>query len=258
MFAGTPLEVGVLFGFGGTPKTHGQLAKEEFGVGFDHIMQAAQHAAGGVGSAVGPRVHNVRSMITPAAGRVRTAASTGWDSTVGTLAPIMVAAREGAREATETALKARAKEAKRRQKEAQVKQRRIGLAVGLLAAGVAVGAAAALVVRRRRRNAWEDYDASEALESMMDSVNDRTGEVKSTAAELKDKAAGLADDAKARASDMSQKTGDSIQKAAGKTTDAVQNAADKTSDAVQKTADKASNTAQKTSDRFADTGERMR
>ena len=235
------MEVGVLFGFGGTPKTHGQLAKEEFGVGFDHMMQAATYAAGGVGSAMGPRVHNVRSRITPAAGRVRSAASSSWDS----LAPIMVAAREGAREATEAALKAKAKESKRHHKEEQVKPRRMGLALGLLAAGVAAGAAAALVVRRRRRSAWEDYDASGALESMMDSVSQKPSDM-------------TAGDMKARASDVSQKAGDAAQEAAGKTGETVQKAADKTSNAAQKAGEKAQEMGQKASDRFADTGERTR
>jgi len=206
-----------LFGFGGTPKTHGQLAKEEFSVGFDHMLQAATHAAGGVGSAVGPRVYGVRSRVTPAAGRVRSAASSGWDSTVGTLVPLMTAAREGAREATEVALKAKAKQVKRRQKEEQVKQRRIGLALGMLTAGAAVGAVTALVVRRRRRNTWEDYDPSDALESMMDSAGDRAADVEDTASDLRDKA-----------SDMSQKAGDAVQKGAEKTGDAMQKTTDTT------------------------------
>lgn len=239
-----------MFGFGGTPKTHGQLAKDEFGVGVDHMLQAAQHAAGGVGSAVGPRVHSMRSMVTPAAGRVRTVASSGWDSTVSSLAPIMAAAREGAREATEAAIKAKAKADKARQKEGHVKQRRIGLALGLLAAGVAVGAAAALVVRRRRRNAWEDYDPSDALESMMDTVGSRASDVKDKANELTDKAKDAAGDMKDKASDLTRKAGDSVQKAADKTGDAVQKAADKSNNTVQK--------ADKAGDRYADTGDRMR
>lgn len=239
-----------MFGFGGTPKTHGQLAKEEFGVGWDHMMQAATHAAGGMGSAVGPRMHGMRSMMSPAAGRVRTAASSGWDSTVGTFAPLVAAAREGAREATEAALKAQAKEDKRLKRGEAVKQKRIGLAVGLLAAGVAVGAAAALVVRRRRRAAWEDYDPSDALESMMDSVGDRTTEMRDgasdmrgsasdmrgSASEMKDKAADLAGDAKAKGGDAAAKAGD---------------AAAKAGDSVAKAGDKAS-------DRYADVSDRMR
>lgn len=258
MFEGTPLEVGVLFGFGGTPKTHGQLAKEEFNAGFDHMMLAAQQAAGGVGSAMGPRVHDVRSMVRPTATRVRTAASTGWDSAVGTFAPIMAAAKEGAREATEAALKAKAREAKRHEKEEQVKQKRIGMALGLLAAGVAVGAAAALVMRRRRRNAWEDYDPSEALESMMDTVSDKASDMRGKAADVKDKASDMASDVRAKGSEMSEKASDAIQKTADKSGDTIEKTGEKTSDAMNKAADKADETAQKARDRFADTGDRMR
>jgi len=252
------LEVGVLFGFGGTPKTHRQLVKEELGVGFDHMMLAAQHAAGGVGSAMGPRVHNVRSKITPTTDRVRTAASTSWDSTVGTLAPLVAAVREGARDATEAALKARAKELKRHHKEEQVKQKRIGLALGLLAAGVAVGAAAALVIHRRRRTAWEEYDPSDALESMMDSVGERTSDVRDKAADLKDKASDLAGDVQEKGSQLGQQAGDAIAKAADRSGEAVEKAGDKASGALNKAADQADQAAQKASDRFADTGDRRR
>jgi len=203
MFEGTPLEVGVLFGFGGTPKTRGQLAREELGVGWDHMMQAASHAAGGVGSAVGPRAHAMRSMITPAAGRVRNVASTGWESTVGAISPLMEAAREGAREATESALKEKAKLMKLAQREERMKQKRIGLAFGLLAAGVAVGAAAALVMRRRRRSTWEEYDPSQALESAMESTSDtfeKAGDkVAAKTSQLGDKAEAMGDRAKATA-----------------------------------------------------------
>jgi hypothetical protein len=210
MFEGTPLEVGALFGFGGTPKTRGQLAKEELGVGWDHMMQAASHAAGGVGSAIGPRAHAVRSMITPAAGRVRNVASTGWESTMGTISPLMEAAREGAREATEAALKEKAKLMKLAKKEERMKQKRIGLAVGLLAAGVAVGAAAALVMRRRRSSTWEEYDPSQALESAMESTSD-------TLEKAGDKAEAMGERTKAAAG-----------RTAGKVEDAAKNAAEET------------------------------
>jgi len=210
MFEGTPLEVGALFGFGGTPKTRGQLAKEELGVGWDHMMQAASHAAGGVGSAIGPRAHAVRSMITPAAGRVRNVASTGWESTMGTISPLMEAAREGAREATEAALKEKAKLMKLAKKEERMKQKRIGLAVGLLAAGVAVGAAAALVMRRRRSSTWEEYDPSQALESAMESTSD-------TLEKAGDKAEAMGERTKAAAG-----------RTAGKVEDAAKNAGEET------------------------------
>jgi hypothetical protein len=258
MGQGTPLEVGVLFDFGGRPKTHGQQAMTEFGIGVDHMMRAAHHAAGGVGSAVGPRMHGMRSMMSPTAGRVRSVASSGWGSTVSGLTPLMAAAREGAREATEAAIKARVKGAKGwNMGGPPVKQKRMGLALGLLAAGVAVGAVAALVVRRRRR-AWEEYDPSDALESMMGSVGDKAANMREKAADLRNKTSDMAGDVRAKGSEMSQKTGDTINKVADKSGDAIQKAGDKTSDAMQKSADKADQNAQKASDRFADTSDRLR
>jgi hypothetical protein len=225
MFEGTPLEVGVLFGFGGTPKTHGRLAKEEFGVGWDHMLHAASHAAGGVGSAIGPRAHAMRSMITPAAGRVRNAASTGWGSTVSTVTPLMAAAREGAREATEAALKEKAKLAKLAklaEREERMNQRRIGMAVGLLAAGVAVGAAAALVMRRRRRSTWEEYDPSQALES----VTEPTADMLETAG---DKAAAKASQLGEKTEAMGDRTKATADQAANKIDTAGKRTAEETS-----------------------------
>jgi gas vesicle protein len=251
MFEGTPLEVGVLIGFAGIRSmTRGQMAKREFSVGLDHMMQAAQHAAGGMGSAMGPHMHSMRSMMLPAAGRVRGAASYGWGSTVSGLAPLMLAARTGAREATEAAIKAKVTGVKRR----KAKQKRMGMALGLLAAGVAFGAVTALVVRRRRRNAWEEYDPSDALESMMGKAD----HMKEKAAGMKTKSSDMASDVRSKGSEMGQMTGDAIQKAAGMSGDAIQKAGDKTSDSMQKAADRASDKAQKASDRYADTSDRMR
>jgi hypothetical protein len=234
------LEVGVLFGFGGTSKTQGQLAKDELSIGLDHLMQAAQHAAGGAGAAIGPRTHTVRSMITPAAGRVRGAASSGWGSTVGAFSPLMMAAKEGAREGAEAALTARAKQIKRRKKEEQVKQRRIGLAVGLLTAGVAVGAAAALMMRRRRRMAWDEYDPSQALESMMDSASERVSDSMMSAGDV--------------AGEMGQKAGDAMKSAGERAGEAAKKAGDKAGEMGMK----AGETAKKSGDKVTGSGQDTR
>jgi hypothetical protein len=232
MFEGTPWEVGVVFGSGGTPMTHGQMAKEEFGAGLDHMMLAATHAAGGMGTTLGPRMTNMRSMMMPAAGRVRDVASSGWES----FAPIMAAARDGAREATEAALMSKARAGKR-QKGSQVKQRRIGMALGLLAAGAMVGAVAGLVVRRRRRNAWEDYDASEALESMMDTVSDRPADVRG----------GRHTDMFDTATGMSERSGDPMRRSA-----------DRTNEVMERAEGRAAEMGGQTGDRFAGPGDRRR
>lgn len=128
--------------------------RAELGESWEHLVQAATHAANGVGKSVGPRAHMMGGM-----------ASRGWDSTSAALAPLMAAYREGAADAATAALKLKSK-AKSRKKGKDVAKKRKGMLVGLLAAGAAVGAASALVMRRRRRQQWSEYDPTEALDSV--------------------------------------------------------------------------------------------
>lgn len=148
-------------------KTRGQLMREEMGQSWDHFLQAATHAAGGVGNRIGPTT-----------GKMRRATSGGIDSTMSTLAPLMAAYREGVASATASTKKAKAKT---RKKEAQVSHRNTKMLVGLLAAGIAAGAVGALVVKRRKQQQWSEYDPSQALESvrsdgraMVDKVSGKT------------------------------------------------------------------------------------
>ncbi|GHJ46548.1 hypothetical protein Cs7R123_38900 [Catellatospora sp. TT07R-123] len=148
-------------------KTRGELMRDEMGQSWDHFLQAATHAAGGVGHRIGPTT-----------GKMRRATSGGIDSTMSSLAPLIAAYREGAASASSTAKKAKAKA---RKKESQVSHRNTKMLVGLLAAGIAAGAVGALVVRRRRQQQWSEYDPSQALESarsdsraMVDKVSGKT------------------------------------------------------------------------------------
>lgn len=140
--------------FGFSKKTRSEMMRAELGESWDHFLSAATHAANGVGQTVGPR-----------ATRFKGAASTGWSSTTAALAPLAVAYREGAADATATALKLK-KKAEKGKKGKSVSNRRTGMLLGLLAAGVALGAAGALVVRRRRQQQWSEYDPTGALDSM--------------------------------------------------------------------------------------------
>ncbi|MFY1635152.1 hypothetical protein ACN27F_18075 [Solwaraspora sp. WMMB335] len=144
-------------------------------------MQAATHAAGGVGASVGPRVHAARDAVAPTAARVRTSAADGMSRTMATLAPLAVAAADGARQAGRATRSAKgrtmkaAKPARMKAMKAKAKKttftpsggkgsgRRWPLVVGVLAAGAAIGT---LVVRRRRAAQWEEYDPGQALDSM--------------------------------------------------------------------------------------------
>lgn len=139
-------------------KTHGEMARAELGEGFDHLRQAATHAAGGVGAAVGPRLSSAMEMVGPGTDRVRDVASQGWDTTVAALTPLVDAARTGATEAgRKTAARARKKMGKK--KTSRMSGKRTGILVSLLAVGVAAGAVGAMAARRRSRSRWEEYES---------------------------------------------------------------------------------------------------
>ncbi|MEV0455667.1 hypothetical protein [Catellatospora methionotrophica] len=152
-------------------KTRGELMREEMGQSWDHFLQAATHAAGGVGASFGPTT-----------GRMRRATSRGMGTTASALAPLAAAYREGATDALHASKKAHAK-ARKSKKGGHVSGKgNTGMLIGLLAAGAAVGIAGALVMKRRRQQQWSEYDPSQALESM-----------RSESKSMTDKSAGKAD-----------------------------------------------------------------
>lgn len=163
-------------------KSHRQLVREELGESLDHFVQAATHVARGAGATVGPKVNTARARVTPAAGRMKTAASSGWGSTIAALAPLATAATEGARQAGSATRNAKAdnakalqKNAKALQKNAKVLQKKSSKIKGkktdgnrsklgtLLVVGAAVGAAGAMVLRRRKQQQWDQYDPSRPI-----------------------------------------------------------------------------------------------
>jgi hypothetical protein len=181
--------------FGFHRKTSGELMRSELGESWDHFLAAATHAANGVGHTVGPR-----------ATRIKGAATTGWASTTAALAPLAVAYREGAADATAAALKLR-KKSQSGKKGKTVSNKRTGMLIGLLAAGVALGAAGALVVRRRRQQQWSEYDASGALDSMSEEARSMVDKTASKGGNTMDKLAN-------RTSKAMDKTADKLQSAA--------------------------------------------
>jgi len=159
------------------------LVRAELGESLDHFMQAATHAAGGVGATVGPRIHAARDAVAPTADRVRGSASQGVTATMATLAPLAVAAADGARQARRATRKAKTKNMKNMKnlkvakrtampamkakltpsKRAKHSRRRWPMIVGVLAAGAAIGT---IAVRRRQAAQWEEYDPGQALDTM--------------------------------------------------------------------------------------------
>jgi hypothetical protein len=181
--------------FGISRKTRGEMMRAELGESWDHFLAAATHAANGVGQTVGPR-----------ATRLRGAASTGWASTAAALAPLAVAYREGAADATVAALRMKNKVEKGK-KGKSVSNKRSGMLFGLLAAGVTLGAAGALVVRRRRRQQWSEYDSTGALDSM-------AAEARSMADKTAGKSGSTMDKLAHRTSKAMDKTADKLSSAA--------------------------------------------
>lgn len=175
-------------------KTRSELMRAELGESWDHFLAAAGHAANGVGQSVGPRA----TMLKGAAAR-------SWEGTASALAPLAVAYREGAADATAAALKLR-KKSQPSKKGKPVSNRRTGMLIGLLAAGLALGAAGALVVRRRRKQEWSEYEPAGAMDSMSAearSMMDKTSKAGSTMDKLAH-----------RTSKAMDKTADKLQSAA--------------------------------------------
>ncbi|MEV1016602.1 MULTISPECIES: hypothetical protein [unclassified Micromonospora] len=159
-----------VFGIG-RRKSQGQLAKAELNQSISHLMQAANHAAKGAGSSVGPRVQVARGYVGPAAVKVRDRASTGWGTTLTTLAPLAAAARDGAAQAGPLTRKAKSKTMRITGKKKQPRRRGSKM-TGLLAAGAVVGLVGAVALRRRReQQEWAEYDPTHTLEPMRDEVD---------------------------------------------------------------------------------------
>jgi hypothetical protein len=161
-----------VFGMG-RRQTRSQLVKSELGESFDHFMQAATHAAGGVGATVGPRA-------TDGVDRVKGAAAHGWESTMAAFAPLAAAAADGARQAGRTTSRAgrRTQRVVMRKKEPRMSRQRWPMLAGLLAAGTAIGAAGALVMRRRKQQQWQEYDPSQPIEpTRASTVDDKASTV---------------------------------------------------------------------------------
>lgn len=159
-----------MFGFG-RRKSQGQQALAELNQSISHLVQAANHAAKGAGATVGPGVQVARGYVGPAAAKVRDRASTGWGTTLTTLAPLAAAARDGATQAGPLTRKARSKTMRITGKKKQPR-RRGSMMTGLLAAGAIAGLAGAVALRRRReQQEWAEYDPTRTLEPMHDEVD---------------------------------------------------------------------------------------
>lgn len=159
--------------------TRAQQFGAELSDGFDHLRSAAVIAAEGAAEAVAPRVdtarealvprvHAAREAVVPRVEAARHAAAKSWDTTLHAVSPVVTAAAESARRATE---EARKEAGKRGRKAAKAAKQRTAKALGrtpkhrkwpwvlaVIGLGVAAGAVAA-VISRRNTPQWEEYEA---------------------------------------------------------------------------------------------------
>jgi hypothetical protein len=154
-------------------KRRSTMVKQELGQSVDHFKRAANLAAQETGATVGPKINAAKDRVQPAVSQAKDAASSGWDSAVATLTPLITSASDNVRKPGKKAIKVSKRQAKANKKNAMKLQkrankalgrkqrgRRTGRLFGLALAGAAVGAGAAYVVRKRKAAQWDEYDPS--------------------------------------------------------------------------------------------------
>ena len=124
-----------MFGRGKPSPTHKEQLLDELAQSYGHLKLAAGHVAGGTAE-----------KVTPSYDKARNSASRGWGTTKGAFAPLYEQVRQGAANARKEYVVA------------ETKKNRWPMLMGLLAAGAAVGAAGAMVAKRRRAASWEEFE----------------------------------------------------------------------------------------------------
>jgi cytoskeletal protein RodZ len=123
-------------------RTHTDQLLQELTESYGHLKLAAGHAAGGA-----------TEKLTPPYDKARNTATRGWQSTRNAFAPIYEQMRDGATNA------------RRGAQLSDKRNRTWPVLVSLLAAGAAVGAAGAMIARRRRvAHQWDEFEPDELIE----------------------------------------------------------------------------------------------
>ena len=214
--------------------THTDQLLDELAQSYGHLKLAAGHAAGGAAE-----------KLTPPYDKARNGASRGWSSTRAAFAPMYEQVKDGAANA--------------RMKEADVsenKKTRWPVLAGLLAAGAAVGAAGAMIAKRRRAaKEWEEFEPDQMLDEPgygLESTGTPPGETDTT----RDKVSTAAHTAGKKVSAGAAAVASGVSSQAGKLADAL---GDKSTRAPSETASdltsKASETAAEVSDKAGDVAE---
>lgn len=158
-------------------KSRSQRMKNELGQSVDHFKRAATLAAAETSATVGPTLTAAVDRVQPAAVKAKDVASSGWDSAVATITPLVATASEGARQVGKVSKRKAKKNAKENQKAAAKLQKKAGKAVnrkqrgrgsklaGFALLGAAVGIAAAYAAKRRQAAQWDEYDPAAPIVS---------------------------------------------------------------------------------------------
>jgi hypothetical protein len=161
--------------------------KNELGQSVDHFKRAATIAARETGATVVPKLTSARDAavdrVQPTATKAKDVATSGWESAVATLTPLVVAASDNLRSTGDSlrqtgkvtkkqaktnkkaAKKNAAKLEKRANKVLNRKQggRKASKLIGFALVGTAVGAGAAYFVRKRKAAQWDEYDPTRPI-----------------------------------------------------------------------------------------------
>jgi hypothetical protein len=170
-------------------QTHRRQMRNELVESLTHLRLAASHGASGTAGYLGPRYDSAKKSAKSAGKSAGPAARRANRVTAAAVVPFIAAAGRNARKGKAKAMRQ------------ETNTRRWPMVLGgLLAAGAAVGAAGAVIARRRaNRDQWEEYGSTRSTGGRTDTLIENA---KSTLDTGRDKVQSLAESAKERAAEM--------------------------------------------------------
>ena len=155
-------------------RSRNRRMKNELGQSVDHFKRAASLAAQETSATVGPKLQTAVDRVQPAAAKAKGAASSGWDSALATITPLVTAATDNVRQTGKVSKRQAKKAAKQNKKNAKRLQnkvsrksdkRRGSRMLGYALIGTAVGVGAAYMAKRRKAAQWDEYDPAAPVSS---------------------------------------------------------------------------------------------
>jgi hypothetical protein len=158
-------------------RSRSRRMKNELGQSVDHFKRAASLAAQETSATVGPTLHAAADRVQPAAVKAKDVASSGWDSALATITPLIAAATDNVRQTGKVSKRTAKKAVKQNRKNAKKLEKRANKALGRKTGrrrskllgyallGTAVGVGAAYAMKRRRAAQWDEYDPATPVNS---------------------------------------------------------------------------------------------